>query len=619
MVPGEINVDPVHDEFFKAQDLPDALVREVIQNSLDARRGSSKVRVRFRFAHGARALPAVRAARYLDGLYEHLEPLSGDLPEGLPAAGEPLPYLLIEDSGTRGLSGRPDVDPELTHEESSKNDFYFFWRNIGRTVKGELDRGRWGLGKAVFPIASRIRTIFGFTTRAEDGRRLLLGQSVLKTHFLGGRRFYPYGFFARFRRDDFPLPLEESGLLDQFLRDFGLQRDEPGLSVVVPWYRQSDLPFEAIAAAVVWQYFYPIIRGDLVVQIEDGGRVEVIDPQSIEAVASRTRTGQDGSFDRLCSLTRWAVSDGPASIETLEVQDATRAPKWEPEVVGQSRLERLRERLEGGERVALRVPVTVKRLRSRPAHSHFDLFLEKDESLRRGDHHFIRRGITIPEIRGSRDKPVRALLVVDDEKLSTLLGDAENPAHSDWFERADRVRTHYDHGAWTVRFVKSAISAVSSILLRPPEGRVRDFLRDFFSMRIEGDEDQAGGGVGTVEGEAASETIADAPEPQRERRALELRQSSEGFVLEGEPGRIGRRIRAELAYRTPAGNPLRKYDPLDFDVSGDQIEVISEGAEIVTREKNRIEIRTVDERYRLSCSGFDPRRDLVVRVTEAES
>ena len=33
---GEVNVDPVHDEFFKAQDLTDALVREAVQNSLDA-------------------------------------------------------------------------------------------------------------------------------------------------------------------------------------------------------------------------------------------------------------------------------------------------------------------------------------------------------------------------------------------------------------------------------------------------------------------------------------------------------------------------------------------------------------------------------------------------------
>ncbi len=618
MLPGEIHVDPVHDEFFKAQDLPDALVREVIQNSLDARRGSSRVRVRFRFVHGSHALPSSEARKYLGGLREHLEPIAGDLPEGLPSSEEPVPWLLIEDAGTRGLSGRPDVDPELTRDESSKNDFYFFWRNIGRTVKGELDRGRWGLGKAVFPIASRIRTIFGLTTRAEDGRRLLLGQSVLKTHVHDGHRCDPYGFFGVRRRDDFMLPIEEPELVEQFIRDFGLQRTEPGLSVVVPWYRQEDLPFEAIAAAVLRQYFYPVIRGDLVVHLEDEARSETIDAQSIEAVAARVLPGAD-SIDRLSALTRWAVTQGTTSLEMLEPQAADRAPKWGPEVIGERRLRSLRERLESGERLAIRVPVAVKRLRSRAASTHFDIFMEKDESVSRGEHHHLRRGITIPDIRTPRDKPIRALLVVDDEKLSTLLGDAENPAHSDWSERADRVRTHYDHGAWTVRFVKNAIPSIASILLLPPGGRVRDFLRDFFALEIDGSEEQKGG-AGTQAGrDRGGEVIAETPEPVESRSSIELRQISGGFVFEGERGRVGRQMRAELAYRTPTGNPFRKYDSLDFDLANGGIEVEAEGAEIVRREGNVVELRTTAEQFHLACSGFDPRRDLVVRVTESES
>ena len=61
----EVQVDPVHDEFFKAQDLADALVRESIQNSLDARlpRSRSPVRVRFRFAAGAHEPDASRTVR----------------------------------------------------------------------------------------------------------------------------------------------------------------------------------------------------------------------------------------------------------------------------------------------------------------------------------------------------------------------------------------------------------------------------------------------------------------------------------------------------------------------------------------------------------------------------
>ncbi len=81
----------------------------------------------------------------------------------LPREAEAMPYLVIEDFGTRGLTGDPHVDPELEPASDIKNDFFYFWRNVGRSNKGEVDRGRWGLGKAVFTVASRIRTIFGIT------------------------------------------------------------------------------------------------------------------------------------------------------------------------------------------------------------------------------------------------------------------------------------------------------------------------------------------------------------------------------------------------------------------------------------------------------------------------
>ncbi len=37
------------------------------------------------------------------------------------------------------------------------------------------------------------------TVRANDRRRLVLGQAVLKIHRLGDTRFYPYGYFADYR------------------------------------------------------------------------------------------------------------------------------------------------------------------------------------------------------------------------------------------------------------------------------------------------------------------------------------------------------------------------------------------------------------------------------------
>src|ERR1043166_995118 len=205
MEPAEVHVDPVHDEFFKAQDLADALVRESIQNSLDARipRSRAPVRVRFRFGVG----DPDAASEYFVGLEPHLQASTKTMHTILPRRDEPMPYLLVEDFGTRGLTGDPHVDPELEPDGEEKNDFFYFWRNVGRSNKGEVDRGRWGLGKAVFTVPSLIRTIFGLTRRFDDDRALLLGQSVLRTHVIGGERVYPYGFFARYDRQKTPLPI----------------------------------------------------------------------------------------------------------------------------------------------------------------------------------------------------------------------------------------------------------------------------------------------------------------------------------------------------------------------------------------------------------------------------
>ena len=52
MQPGEINIDPIEGEFFTTEalgSLNDALVREAIQNSLDAAVGEGPVTVRFAF------------------------------------------------------------------------------------------------------------------------------------------------------------------------------------------------------------------------------------------------------------------------------------------------------------------------------------------------------------------------------------------------------------------------------------------------------------------------------------------------------------------------------------------------------------------------------------------
>src|SRR5690606_22971963 len=91
--------------------LADPLVRESIQNSLDAAI-DDVVHVRFAFG----TLESAAVAPYLDSLWPHLQAVAGDEIRP-PRRDEPFTFLVIEDFGTRGLEG----DPEQ-YEDSFAND-----------------------------------------------------------------------------------------------------------------------------------------------------------------------------------------------------------------------------------------------------------------------------------------------------------------------------------------------------------------------------------------------------------------------------------------------------------------------------------------------------------------
>ena len=201
MARGEINVDPIEGEFFSTEalgSLSDALVREAIQNSLDAAIPGEKVAIIISFSSSEQTLSNETGETYLKGLHGHLTAEKCGLLNHI-SLSEPMDDIVIEDFGTRGLEGDIREDEDKGPDEK-KNDFFYFWRNIGRAVEGSTARGRWGLGKTVFQATSRINSFFGLTIRRGNTRKLLMGQSVLKIHRADGKKYAPYGYkkFAHF-------------------------------------------------------------------------------------------------------------------------------------------------------------------------------------------------------------------------------------------------------------------------------------------------------------------------------------------------------------------------------------------------------------------------------------
>lgn len=623
MGPGEINVDPIEGEFFSTEaleSLADALVREAVQNSLDARLSQAvPVRVRFTFPRAEEALSGEAARPWLDGLRPHLEAPQSGLAEA-PDLGEPLSWLLIEDFGSRGLQGDPeqiedrDSDPD---SDTGKNDFFYFWRNVGRTMKHAADLGRWGLGKTVFQAASRINSFFALTQRADDGRSLLMGQSVLKIHRAGGRRFAPYGYFGQFR-GDLALPAEDSELLECFHRTFGIRRAEPGLSVVIPHPAAEIEPMRILLAAV-HHYFVPILHDDLVFELAHPGGLITLNARTLSGGAAIPDAQDRETLRPVLDLTSWALELDDNRHFRVAFTDLARAPQWSDSVIADDDLALARREFERGRRAAFRCEVPVKPKGKEPKVSRFRVYLEQAEGQRRGDVSFVRQGITLTGIGAALPPDVRALVYVTHPPLARLLGDSENPAHTEWQERSPKFKDAYTHGPSTLRFVKNAPRELFALLVRPAAGRDERLLHEIFSLPLppECEPEPAPEGPPEPGPEATESQASEIPEavgpPDR---YLRLARVSGGFKLGVAKGAVAvpERILVKAAYEVRRGDPFRRHDPLDFRFGHPPLELELNGAEILEQTPNALLLAIRSPEFQLVMRGFDRNRDLRVRI-----
>ena len=363
-------------EFFVDEPINTRIVRESIQNSLDAgvdRRHRRKnesptpVRVRFSLSGIMNPLPAERASRYFDGLEEHLrtaEGLDDDMRRRLRATSiveEGLPFIVIEDAGTIGLTGDWQQFDDTDAASARENHFYWFFRNVGRSAKTGNENGSWGLGKWVFPDASHASCYIAVTSRQDD--ILLIGQAVLSKHSIDGHRYAPYGYLSEEGADGLALPLRYSELehrphIDQCIVDFGLRyRDQAGLSIIVPFPKtEHSNESEAIDArhlltATVHNYFYPIVAGWLEITVDggDGAPEVVITAETIDDVVSGLGLHDDGERSEEGYRNLFALCRHALELPQQRYFQLTRPPINDSSSSDSREIIRLRNRYENGE------------------------------------------------------------------------------------------------------------------------------------------------------------------------------------------------------------------------------------------------------------------------------
>jgi hypothetical protein len=618
--------NPISAEFFSSDALgnvSEGFVREAVQNTLDARLfNASRLRepatVRIFISEESVALVPSRVKRWFETLWPHVLAPGNGLRDH-PDFRSPCPYLVYEDFGTVGLAGDPGEHKVI---DGVTNHFLNFFRAEGHSDKGERDRGSWGIGKTIFPRASGISSFFGLTVRNDDHRHLLMGRSILKYHTVEDGSFKSDGYFGVSRPDGFMMPCDDAAILAEFSNDFRLMRqDQPGLSIVVPWYDQGEddsISWQSIVAAVLNGFFYPILMGSLAVTIATPTREMILNAGSIIQEVESLGGIMAAELLPLLKLAEWAQTRLPDEFQTLLAPAADRAQKWTAELVPPDVVSHIRQLLERREHIALRVPMSVQKRGDEPQPTFFNIFLERsDEDTDKPL--FIRDELIIPEVKCARTSQVRALVIIEDAQLATLLRDAETPAHTHWSPSTAKFKNRYKFGPGAIDFVRHGVSEVLRIVSQADQKPDPSITIDYFSIpSLPEDAEAVPARRRRARREPGVDPPPQPPRPPRPPRRFRIDSLRGGFrIIRGDSDASPpKRLRITAGYDIRRGNPLRKYHPADFDLGKPPINCISanESVSVESAKGQQMCVLVTNPDFRLDVTGFDPNRDVYVRA-----
>jgi hypothetical protein len=611
------NRNAMQEKFFELdKGMVVSLVRESIQNSLDAKDPDSRgpVDIRVLISGQEKALSRSAIETFLtDEAWEHYAAKGNGLDAICPERDELCHYIVIEDFGTRGLNG--DI-LEWSKPEESQNNFYHFFRAEGESDKGltAASRGKHGVGKIVFPMTSRLKTFFGLTVRKEDDMKYLVGQCVLKHHKVNGTPYTPDGWFGHLSGENLPMPIDdESGhdIITEFSNTFSLRRSsENGLSVIIP-YVSEEIDDYAIVRAIVEDYFWAILKEELVITITSPREEWCVEKGSLANIVSGMEL--DEEIGAKIELAKWATETGLGEIVTVNAPKSTGPPKWSEELIEPELRVQLRRKLEAEEKIAIRVPLSIRKKEGdgQGQATYYDVFLQRSKEGKSGRPVFIREGIIIPN--ASRDKcpGTLALITADHLVIATFLGDAEGPAHTEWSANAKEFKGEYMYGPDMLTFVKKTVSGIISVLDESSKQEDRTLLADFFSIPMPSD------GPKRPSTKHKDKDPDKTEEPkldiESKPKRFKVTRVQGGFTISSaeRPVSVPATLDMKLFYDRHGGKA--RYSPHDFKLNEPPIKVSGRNVEVKSYKDNQLKIEINDSDFSLTVKGFDTNRDLYVR------
>jgi hypothetical protein len=196
-----------------------------------------------------------------------------------------------------------------------------------------------------------------------------------------------------------------------------------------------------------------------------------------------------------------------------------------------------------------------------------------------------------------------------DTPISQLLGDAENPAHTQWNERAERLRNNWQGGGMVLRRVRAALHELHAIVFDRLDREDADAFVDFFSIPK-----PARGRKGEVTGSKPPDV------PPTPTARFRVERKAGGFSIVSNPnvdlGAAPVKLHVKCAYDVLSGNPFRRFSEYDFSFFTDQIDFEKLHADCWATDFNEFDLVARKAEFRVDVVGFDQHRDLIVAAEE---
>lgn len=598
------------------------LVRETLQNPLDARHRDDVVEVRYNLISVNRGTSEFAQSLFSDVCRKHLFAGKLTTSESLP---ETVEFLIVEDFGTSGLEGS-FTDSSV---DGSSENWNAFWFREGQGAKPTKSNGGAGQGKITLYTTSAIRTVLALTRRVSDAKELLLGCCRFRQNYKltdnSKDRWSKEGRWSSTETAGaLAIPIQGAVFLENLKEELQLKRgSRPGTTFIVPMPKEITLA--AIQNAVVNEFYFPIRRGRLKVEVGD----VVIDTESISKVAAEL-----GNAGRHATDFRTFMEQAiKLHIECVPMATAKRSWVRETKLTDISfeptELKTLKAAFENSELVNVEFPVQItKKDSTEILLGAFRVILKQNLNGDQSHELFIRQDLGIDgerRLKGSRRiQPCLALTFIQESNLSSLLAAAEEPTHRTWNSKRPKVVGQYKDPDKVLNAVRNAALRLVEFLT-PPGQRDDTALSIYFADPTAPPTKRKGGAGVTPDSPTADPDVDLPPIPPPRAKPIDFVPLADGFRIKSNPPEMILKslpllCEIDVAYATTFGDPFTQWDAAEFWLNDDKaFPIDSAGVTDLVRDGNQISFNMKQPVSEIKVTGFDTNRQLEVRINYRES